>query len=211
MNIAHTLAESIEATHGMHEDASGLYTAPPHFFIAGAYPGGAGDPPFQEDTGNQLALFNYADGHGMLTISKGVNTLSLGGGITPAMLTAMLDRELRVILLIDGGHGGALILADTSIDDFSGAPERVQFIDDEKQVRIFDLAAWLRNHQAALLAADWRDPIAFDGTSVELTGSVAQDGGYEAMVYALYGMEVSFTPDADTHAEIDIFYGGIAA
>lgn len=210
MNIVHKPAEPTEATDGMNEDMNGLYTTLAHS-IVDTYPDGAGDTPCQDGAGNQLALFNYADGCGMLIVKKGVSTLSLGGGITPAMLTAMLDRESRVVLLVDRGRGGALILANAGIDDLSGVPARVQFIDDEKQVRIFDLAAWLRNQQAALQAADWRDPIAFDGAGVELTGSVAQDGGYEAMVYALYGMEVSDERDPDTHAEYEIFYGGIAA
>lgn len=164
--------------------------------------------PSQDDANNYLALFNYAEGNGTLIISKHASVLSLGGGITPDMLTAMLDREMQIVLLIDHGHGGALILPRSHGHDSSGIPERVQFVDAKGQVRVFELAAWLCSQRPVLLAADWRTPVAFGGA--ELTGSVDPEGGHEAIAYAMYGIRVEEL-DAGTRMDAITFKALVAA
>ncbi|PTD96445.1 calcium-binding protein [Pseudothauera lacus] len=140
--------------------------------------GGAGDDTF---------LFNYGDGDDVLTAGDGVDTLSFGGGITPIMLGAYLAADGRLVLVVDGGLGGSIVLEGSTLVDLSGDLERVQFIDAEGRARIFDLAAWANAQGAELRAASATAPLAFVATDFELTGTVAPAGGLEAVAYAQSG------------------------
>lgn len=148
--------------------------------------GEAGDDEIESGEGDDTILFNYGDGHDWLRAGEGMDTLSFGASVTPAMLSVRLNREGQVVLQIDGGAGGSITLLDASVDNPAGDLERVQFIDAEGQARIFDLAGWLRAHPVALVNATADAPLAFDGT-FELTGTVAPAGGLEAIAYAQSG------------------------
>lgn len=137
--------------------------------------------------GDDVIVFNLGDGHDRLTVGDGKDIVSFGVGVTADMLSAALDRNGRVVLLIDGGTGGSIVLEGASVDNLPGDVERIQFIDAEGKTRIFDLAGWLRENVAALMAATVDAPLAFAGVGFELTGTVAPAGGLEAVAYAQSG------------------------
>ncbi|WP_231731288.1 putative Ig domain-containing protein [Lampropedia cohaerens] len=149
--------------------------------------GEAGDDRIDTGAGDDVVVFNHGDGHDRLTTGEGTDTLSFGASVTPAMLSAALDRDGRVVLLIEGGAGGSITLDDTRIDNLPGDLERIQFIDADGKTRVFDLAGWLKANAGTLLSATTTMPLAFDGTGFELTGTVAPAGGLEAVAYAQSG------------------------
>jgi VCBS repeat-containing protein len=149
--------------------------------------GEAGDDHLDTGAGNDVVVFNYGDGQDMLRTGEGMDTLSFGATVTPAMLSVALDRDGRVVLLIDGGAGGSITLEDTWNAHLPGDLERIQFIDADGKARIFDLAGWLQANAGTLLSATTDAPLAFDGTGFELTGTVAPAGGLEAVAYAQSG------------------------
>lgn len=149
--------------------------------------GEAGDDYIDAGDGDDVIVFNYGDGNDRLRAGDGTDTLSFGATITPMMLSAALDRDGRVVLLVDGGTGGEVKLDGVHADDLPGDLERIQFIDAGGKTRVFDLAGWLRANGATLLSATADSPLAFDGTGFELTGTVAPAGGLEAVAYAQSG------------------------
>jgi VCBS repeat-containing protein len=149
--------------------------------------GEAGNDEIDAGDGDDVIVFNHGDGHDRLQAGEGTDTLSFGATVTPAMLSAALDRDGRVMLLIDGGAGGSITLADTRIDALPGDLERIQFIDADGKTRVFNLAGWLQANAGTLLSATTAAPLAFDGTGFELTGTVAPAGGLEAVAYAQSG------------------------
>lgn len=149
--------------------------------------GEAGNDNLNTGAGDDVVVFNHGDGNETLSTSDGTDTLSFGVTVTPAMLSAALDRDGRIMLLIDGSAGGAITLDNTRINDLPGDLERIQFIDANGKTRVFDLAGWLQTHAGALLSATTDTPLAFDGNGFELTGTVAPAGGLEAVAYAQSG------------------------
>jgi VCBS repeat-containing protein len=149
--------------------------------------GETGDDYLNTGAGDDVVVFNHGDGHDTLRTVDGTDTLSFGATVTPATLSAALDRDGRVVLLIDGGAGGSITLDNTHINDLPGDLERIQFIDADGKTRIFDLAGWLQANAGTLLSATTDAPLAFDGAGFELTGTVAPAGGLEAVAYAQLG------------------------
>ncbi len=149
--------------------------------------GEAGNDNLDTGAGDDVIVFNHGDGNDTLHTGEGTDTLSFGASVLPSMLSAALDRDGRVVLLIDGGAGGSITLDGTRIDNLPGDLERIQFIDADGKTRVFDLAGWLQAHAGALLSATTDAPLAFDGTGFELTGTVAPAGGLEAVAYAQFG------------------------
>ncbi|MDE2271806.1 MAG: putative Ig domain-containing protein [Xanthomonadaceae bacterium] len=125
------------------------------------------------------------------------------------MLSAALDRDGWVVLLVDAGVGGSITLDNTRIDDLPGDLERIQFIDADGKTRVFDLAGWLQAHAGALLSATADAPLAFDGTGFELTGTAAPSGGLEAVAYAQSGdlfAPANLANNTPTNGD-DVLYG----
>ncbi|WP_172955071.1 calcium-binding protein [Sterolibacterium denitrificans] len=149
--------------------------------------GEAGNDELSTGEGDDVVVFNYGDGNDTLRTEEGTDTLSFGATVTPALLSAALNRDGRVVLLVDMGAGGSITLDGTRIDDLPGDLERIQFIDEDGRTRVFDLAGWLKANSGALLSATTAAPLAFDGTGFELTRSVAPAGGLEAVAYAQSG------------------------
>lgn len=147
----------------------------------------AGDDYTDAGEGDDVTVFNYGDGRDSLTAGVWVDTLSFGATVTPAMLSVALDDDGRVVLLVEGGAGGAITLDGADADDLPGELERIQFIDAAGKTRVFDLAGWLRASGAALISATTEAPLAFDGAGFELTGTVAPAGGLAAVAYAQAG------------------------
>jgi VCBS repeat-containing protein len=171
--------------------------------------GEAGDDRIDAGEGDDVIVFNYGDGDDTLTAGEGLDTLSFGAGVTPALLSAALDRDGRVVLLIDGGTGGAITLDGAHADNLPGDLERIQFIDAEGKARVFDLAGWLQANAAALLSASTETPLAFDGTGFELTGTVAPAGGLETVAYAQAGdlfVSANLANNTPTAGD-DVLYG----
>jgi VCBS repeat-containing protein len=171
--------------------------------------GEAGNDNLNTGVGDDVVVFNYGDGNDTLRMDEGTDTLSFGVTVTPAMVAAALDRDGRVLLLLDGGTGGSIKFEDTSIDDLPSDVERVQFIDADGKTRIFDLAGWLTANEGALLSATVDAPLAFDGTGFELTGTVAPAGGLEAVAYAQTGdlfASANLAANTPTDGD-DVLYG----
>lgn len=171
--------------------------------------GEAGDDRIDTGAGDDVVVFNHGDGHDRLTTGEGTDTLSFGASVTPAMLSAALDPDGRVVLLIEGGAGGSITLENTRIDNLPGDLERIQFIDADGKTRVFDLAGWLQANTGALLSATMDAPLAFEGTGFELTGTVAPAGGLEAVAYAQSGdlfVSANLANNTPTDGD-DVLYG----
>ena len=171
--------------------------------------GEAGDDRIDTGAGDDVVVFNHGDGHDRLTTGEGTDTLSFGATVLPAMLSAALDPDGRVVLLIEGGAGGSITLENTRIDNLPGDLERIQFIDADGKTRVFDLAGWLQADTGALLSATMDAPLAFEGTGFELTGTVAPAGGLEAVAYAQSGdlfVSANLANNTPTDGD-DVLYG----
>ena len=179
---------------------------------------GAGDDLLAGETGNDtlsagagddVVVFNYGDGNDTLRTADGTDTLSFGVSVTPTMISAALSRSGQVILLVDGGAGGSITLAKTDIRTLPGDLERMQFINSDGKVRVFDLAAWLQANMVALQSAKMEVPLAFDGTGFELTGTVGPTGGLEAVAYAQRGdlFAAAYLADNTATDGDDVLYG----
>ncbi len=149
--------------------------------------GETGDDWIETGDGDDVIVFNYGDGHDIFRAGDGMDTLSFGASVTPVMLSATLDREGYVTLLIDGGAGGLITLDGAHVDNLPGDLEHIQFIAADGRVHIFDLAGWLQANTAALLSATTEIPLVFDGADFELTSTVAPAGGLEVVAYAQSG------------------------
>ncbi|MDX1253220.1 MAG: putative Ig domain-containing protein, partial [Gammaproteobacteria bacterium] len=171
--------------------------------------GEMGDDWLESGDGDDVFVFNHGDGQDVVTAGEGLDTLSYGVGITPERLSAAFDRDGRVVLLVDGGAGGAITLQETGADNLPGDLERIQFIDGEGKARIFDFAGWARSNAAAFAGADLDAPLAFDGAGFELTGTVAPAGGLEAVAYAQASdlfTTANLTANTPTDGD-DVLYG----
>lgn len=149
--------------------------------------GEMGDDRIDTGDGDDVAAFNYGDGQDTLTTGQGLDTLSFGATVAPAMLSAMLDRYGRVTLLIDNGVGGKITLDNDYANGQSVDLERIQFIDNKGATRVFDFTSWLQASGPSLLAATAATPLPFDGSSFEVTGKEAPAGGLQAIAYAQSG------------------------
>lgn len=158
----------------------------------------AGDDVINAGAGDDVIVFNHGDGSDMLKAGDGTDTLSLGAMLGPDMLSVATDRRGQVILLLDAGKGGMITLDGAHVDSLPGNLERIQFIGADGWARIFDFAGWLRTHAASLPSATVQNPLAFDGTGFELTGTVAPAGGAEAIAFSQHG---------DLFAQADILNG----
>lgn len=149
--------------------------------------GESGHDNISTGAGDDVVVFNHGDGNDTLRTDEGTDTLSFGATVIPTMLSAALDRDGRVVLLVDAGAGGSIVLDNARIDDLPGDLERIQFVNADGKARVFDLAGWLQAHAGALLSATTATPLVFDGTGFELTGTVAPAGGSETIAYAQSG------------------------
>ncbi|MBK8134208.1 MAG: hypothetical protein IPK48_16480 [Gammaproteobacteria bacterium] len=171
--------------------------------------GEAGNDNLDTGADDDVVVFNVGDGHDTQATSEGTDTLSFGATVLPAMLSAALDRDGRVVMLVEGSAGGTITLDNTRIDDLPGDLERIQFIDVDGKTRVFDLAGWLKANAGALLSATAETPLAFDGTGFELTGTVAPGGRLEAVAYAQSGdmfASANFANNTPTDGD-DVLYG----
>ncbi|CAD5377721.1 conserved hypothetical protein [Pseudomonas sp. OF001] len=171
--------------------------------------GEPGNDNINTGAGDDVVVFNHGDGKDTLRTSEGTDTLSFGATLTPTMLSAALDHDGRVVLLLDAGAGGSIMLDNTRINDLPGDLERIQFIDADGKTRVFDLAGWLQAHAGALLSATADAPLAFDGAGFELTGTVAPAGGMGAVAYAQSGdlfASANFANNTSTDGD-DVLYG----
>jgi Ca2+-binding RTX toxin-like protein len=170
--------------------------------------GETGDDWIEAGEGDDTILFNYGDGRDVLFAGEGMDTLSFGVTITPDMLSVRLNNNGYLVLAIDGGAGGEIALG-TYTDDLPNDLERLQFIDAEGKVRLFDFTGWLEANRMALYDATSATPLAFDGAGFELTGTVAPVGGLEAVAYAQTGdlFGTPYLPHNTPTDGDDVIYG----
>ncbi|MDB5801577.1 MAG: putative outer rane adhesin like protein [Rhodocyclales bacterium] len=165
--------------------------------------GGAGDDLLSTGEGSNVFLFNRGDGHdtidlgdrvpsGFVRDAADVDTLSLGGGVSLVDLSIYAEAHSLVIAL-DGGAGGRVVLGELGVDDAGvakvGLVDRLQIVDADGGVRVFDLRAWATAYISTLLSSAASLPISLDGmlNDYELTGGVTPAGGYRALAYGQTG------------------------
>jgi Ca2+-binding RTX toxin-like protein len=162
--------------------------------------GGQGDDYISGYYGNDVYCFNRGDGKDYIDPFPGVfsgetDTLSFGVDINPGDISAYADTYLRygyrygdLVLMIAGSEDSITI---DWFDRYNeGKIANVQFIDENGQARIFDLAGIVAYLSDEIIAATAENPISLftEATSAfELTGSVAQAGGDHAVAYAQTG------------------------
>lgn len=158
--------------------------------------GGKGNDALDGGYGNNVYAFNRGDGHDTIggNYGGGTDTLSLGEGIALSDLSAYVDGNGNVVLLINGGSGGQIDMrwfdrtaGLTARDDIS--VQRLQLVDENGAVRVFDLKQWVADHTAALTATSASAPTALfsQPAAYELTGSAIPAGGERAISYAQNG------------------------
>jgi Ca2+-binding RTX toxin-like protein len=170
---------------------------------------GLGNDRISVGLGDDVMLFNHGEGHDSFTAGEGTDTLSFGATITPDLLSVALNNDGHIVLSIDGGAGGEITLAGTSVDNLPGDLERLQFIDAEGNTRLFDFPGWLQANRVPLLGSMLETPLTFNGSAFELTGKVAPAGGREAVAYAQTG-KLSASPKLPHNTPSDgddILYG----
>ncbi|SMB26132.1 protein of unknown function [Sterolibacterium denitrificans] len=173
--------------------------------------GGWGDDGISTGAGDDTIAFNYGEGNDTLNAGEGLDTLSFGSSIRPEMLSVVLSRS-DITLLVDGGKGGSVRLEGEYEDGLSIDLERLQFIDSDGRVRVFDFIGWLEAHRMPLLTNLLQTPLVFDGTGFELTGKATPAGGLEAIAYAQSG-DVFAVPNLAHNAPTsgdDVLYGTAA-
>lgn len=171
--------------------------------------GEAGDDFVRADGGDDVIVFNYGDGHDTVRGGEGTDALSFGTTVTPGMLSVGINRDGHLVLFVDGGAGGSIVLEGVGQNDEPSDVERIQFIDADGKARVFDFSGWLRANVAAMLGASPDERFAFDGGGYELTGSVAPAGGLEAVAYAQSGdlfANAQLTHNIPTDGD-DVLYG----
>jgi Ca2+-binding RTX toxin-like protein len=148
--------------------------------------GEKGDDRLRGGPGNDVYLFNHGDGEDSIDaafVEEGeAETLSFGADIAPAMVSAVLAPDGTLTLLVDGGDGGSIRMAVPL--------RRVQFVDEDGAVRIFDLAGLVAGRSTELIAGAGTGTLIDlfeDASAFELTGREVPAGGGTAVAYAQIG------------------------
>ena len=150
--------------------------------------GDAGNDVIRTGSQDDVVLFNRGDGHDWVDFGRGQDTLSFGPAIQPEDLSVALSSEGDWLILVNGGAGGSVQVRPISLDDPSNRNAlRLQFINASGEARIFDFSDWVQNNQVALQASSAITPLTFDGTGVDITGTVAMAGGLAAVAHAQTG------------------------
>jgi Ca2+-binding RTX toxin-like protein len=175
--------------------------------------GGSGNDVYLVNAGESdtTSISDWSD----LSPNTGMDTLSLGGGITPAHVTAWLESTVwpdgsgyQVLHLDVNGQGQAVSIywTDSYVDD-NGALvtndyriEHIQFVTDSG-VQVFDLAALVAANTDALNDAFTNGaPIALFGPTAaafDITAQTGLAGGDYARLFATTG-EVPLVPIGST-------------
>ncbi|MFY9315042.1 MAG: putative Ig domain-containing protein [Burkholderiales bacterium] len=136
--------------------------------------------------GSDVYLFNYGDGEDSIDPAFGdegeTDTLSFGADITPDMVGAVVATDGTLTLLVDEGDGGSVSMVSPV--------HRVQFVDANGSIRMFDLAGLVASVGAELAttgSAGTSIALFDDASAFELTASEAPAGGGNAVAYAQTG------------------------
>jgi VCBS repeat-containing protein len=169
--------------------------------------GGTGDDYLNGGPGDDTYLFNRGDGDDYIETNWGANnkdkdTLSFGVDIVPKDVSAYVNGNGELVLLVEGGAGGSITCqwygSDMTENTFLPL-NRVQFINADGDTQIFDLAGLARANSAALANSDVDRAISLfnDTTGYDITSSAIPAGGDYAVAYAQTG--VPFTMPSYTH------------
>src|SRR5262245_35091274 len=133
------------------------------------------------------------------------------------MISASVDADGDLTLLVDGGAGGSIMMhwfnASDGMAPYAQPPvSRVQFVDADGVVRVFDLAAAVASRQAALGGSGVEvGPFGDDAAAFELTGTAGPAGTDRAVAYAqtgdLFGNAFYASGNVAT-ADADVIIGG---
>ncbi len=172
--------------------------------------GGAGDDLLRGGAGDDVYLFNRGDGYDVIdrTDPGGVDTLSLGGGITPADVTVVLvGTPEGFFARLEVADGGGFVELDTAVtmgrvplrpvDDpelvpprfeysFESGIQQLQFVSGDG-VRLFDLRSAVMNVLPAEMPFFNITLTAAELLSFEVPAPAAPLGGGAAREYALKG------------------------
>ncbi|QBC28078.1 hypothetical protein U737_14895 [Methylomonas sp. LW13] len=157
--------------------------------------GGRGNDYSYGGDGNNTFAFNRGDGDDYLDTyanNGAINTLSFGVGVNPNDISATVDAQGNLVLLLDGGAGGSITFPWFRVWDGYSVSEdpavaRLQFIDADGHARIFNLAGLVATQASGLMSSDRTWPVAIfqsNASEFELTGTTAPMGGGYAVAYA---------------------------
>jgi len=161
--------------------------------------GGKGNDLLAGGEGNDVYTFNRGDGrdyiaNGAMPSSGETDSVSFGISVGPADISGYVDAAGNLVLAVNGGNDQVSIRWFDPANGFAryqdGGLARVQFIDSDGGVRIFDLAGIVGSLSGSLPAADAGRPVPLftaETSGYELTGGVTAAGGDHAVAYAQTG------------------------
>ena len=161
--------------------------------------GGKGNDELYGEEGSDVYVFNRGDGNDEVNNWQGnssgdVDTMSFGVDVTPDDITAYVDTNGSLVMSVKGGNDTISIGWFDSQNGYAEYPDhglsRVQFVDKNGDIRIFDLKGIVSALRDSIIAADAANPTPLftNATSgFELTGTVAAAGGDYAVAYAQTG------------------------
>ena len=168
--------------------------------------------------GNDVYLFNLGDGALFVdnwgNVGDEVDTLSFGKQISPTDVVAYTDEFGTLTLVVQGTSDQVLINWFTNNDwtyatrDFTTRDDqvvpRVQFIDAQGNVTVFDLEGLVTLYQDQLETSTIDNPVhlfgAVEGGQYDLTGTVPVAGGDYATRYATTGSMFEEAPSPGNEA-----------
>ncbi len=158
--------------------------------------GGYGDDTLDGGVGNDTYVFNRGDGADRIVANGNggeTDTLSFGAGIGLQDVTAFVNGDGELVLLVDGGAGGSVTCPwyePETLNEYSMLPVHyVQFVDADGKTRVYDLAGMVRGSAGTLAGSDETRPVALFGNAeaFDITNRVLPAGGDPAVSYAQNG------------------------
>lgn len=172
--------------------------------------GGRGNDHLAGGDGSDVYAFNYGDGDDLVDSAgagDGVDTLSFGADVQPEDLAVYVDAAGRLILLHLDGDGGSVAVPWFDPADGSALSSRelrrLQFVDADGRVRIYDLNAIVSANLAAIRAAIGDAPLSLAFIAgADLGSAEVPAGGNSAVAYAQSG-DLFGTPFFDANESSD--------
>lgn len=157
--------------------------------------GGKGADSLDGGSGEDVYLFNRGDGDDYIenSWSDVSKTLSFGVGIVPSDIKALVDEFGELTLLVDDGAGGSIRFPWFQADRITEVDllplRRVQFVEADGTVSVYDLEGLVSNRLGALSTSSSAAPISLfaDASAYDVTLAALPAGGDEAVAYAQTG------------------------
>lgn len=157
--------------------------------------GGKGDDSLNGGSGLDTYLFNRGDGNDYLETpwEGGTKTLSFGADITLSDVSAFVNELGQLVLQVNNGIDGRLTMNwfdRSSMTAYDQLPlQRVQFVNADGKVTIFDLEGLVQCQLGALANSDADHTAALfeNASEFNITLSAMPSGGDTAVAYAQTG------------------------